>query len=185
MNLAVIPARGGSKRIPGKNIRPFCGRPMIAWAIDAARDSGLFDRVVVSTDDKEIAETASQAGAEVPFTRPAELADDHAGTIPVIAHATRWAQEQDWPVEATCVIGYCSWQGDGLETVAEVEEAFARACFETDQRLGEPAASRWFLNWYDDTPREEMRAQLLAEVNRILAARLAAGGSDTDGTAAA
>jgi hypothetical protein len=92
---------------------------------------------------------------------------------------------QDWPVEATCVIGYCSWQGDGLETVAEIEEAFARACFETDQRLGEPAASRWFLNWYDDAPREEMRAQLLAEVNRILAARLAAGGTDTDGTAAA
>jgi hypothetical protein len=92
---------------------------------------------------------------------------------------------QDWPVEATCVIGYCSWQGDGLETVAAIEEAFARACFETDLRLGEPAASRWFLNWYDDAPREEMRAQLLAEVNRILAARLAAGSTDTDGTAAA
>lgn len=78
---------------------------------------------------------------------------------------------QDWPVEAACVLGYCGWQGDGLETVAEVEEFFARACFEADQRLGEPAACRWFLNWFDDTSREEMRRLLLTEVNRELAQR--------------
>ena len=76
---------------------------------------------------------------------------------------------QDWPVEAACGLGYCGWQGDGLETVAEVEEFFARACFEADQRLGEPAACRNFLNWYDETPRDEMRRLLLAEVNRSLA----------------
>jgi len=76
---------------------------------------------------------------------------------------------QDWPVEAACALGFCGWQGEGLETVAEVEEFFAQACYETDQRLGEPAACRWFLNWYDETPREEMRRQLLAEVNRLLA----------------
>ena len=76
---------------------------------------------------------------------------------------------QDWPVEAACALGYCGWQGDGLETVAEVEEFFARACFEADQRLGEPAACRYFLKWYDETPREEMRRLLLAEVNRSLA----------------
>jgi hypothetical protein len=76
---------------------------------------------------------------------------------------------QDWPVEAACGLGYCAWQGDGLETVAEVEEYFARACFEADQRLGEPAGCRWFLNWFDETPREEMRRQLLTEVNRALA----------------
>jgi len=76
---------------------------------------------------------------------------------------------QDWPVEAACVLGFCGWQGEGLETVAQVEEFFARACFEADQRLGEPAACRWFLNWYDETPREEMRRQLMAEVNRTLA----------------
>jgi hypothetical protein len=75
---------------------------------------------------------------------------------------------QEWPVEAACVLGYCGWQGDGLETVAEVEECFARACFEADQCLGEPAACRWFLNWFDDTPREEMRRLLSAEVNREL-----------------
>jgi len=104
LKIAVIPARGGSKRIPRKNVRPFCGRPMIAWAIDAARGSGLFDHVVVSTDDAEIAEIAREAGAEVPFMRPVDLADDHAGTIPVIAHATVWAREQGWPIEAVCCV---------------------------------------------------------------------------------
>ena len=90
MKLAVIPARGGSKRIPRKNIKPFCGKPMIAWSIEAARTSGCFDRVIVSTDDSEIADVARQCGAEVPFIRPPELSDDHTGTIPVIAHAIDW-----------------------------------------------------------------------------------------------
>jgi hypothetical protein len=80
---------------------------------------------------------------------------------------------QDWPVEAACGLGYCGWQGDGLESVAEVEEFFARVCFEADQLLGEPAACRWFLNWFDETPRDEMRRLLLPEVNRSLAQRLA------------
>jgi hypothetical protein len=80
---------------------------------------------------------------------------------------------QDWPVEAACVIGYCGWQGEGLQTVGEVEEFFARVCFEVDQRLGEPAGCRWFLNWFDDTPREEAVRLLLAEVNRTLAQRQA------------
>ena len=93
---------------------------------------------------------------------------------------------QDWPVEAACALGYCGWQGEGLESVAEVEEYFARLCFEVDQRLGEPAACRWFLNWFDETPRDEMRALLLPEVNRTLAQRRAdpaaeetAGGEET------
>ncbi len=80
---------------------------------------------------------------------------------------------QDWPVEAACALGYCGWQGEGLESVAEVEEYFARLCFEVDQRLGEPAACRWFLNWFDETPRDEMRGLLLGEVNRTLAQRRA------------
>ena len=96
---------------------------------------------------------------------------------------------QDWPVEAACVLGYCGWHGDGLESVAEVEEFFARLCFQADQRLGEPAACRWFLNWYDETPREEMRRSLLAEVNRSLAQWFAedkneAGQSSDDSAAA-
>jgi hypothetical protein len=78
---------------------------------------------------------------------------------------------QDWPVEGACALGFCGWQGEGLETVAEVEEFFARMCFEIDQRLGEPAGCRWFLNWFDETPRDEMRRELLSEVNLALAAR--------------
>lgn len=90
MRLAIIPARGGSKRIPRKNIRLFAGQPMIAWSIQAALQSQCFDRIIVSTDDAEIAEVATTYGAEVPFIRPANLADDHTGTIPVIAHAIAW-----------------------------------------------------------------------------------------------
>src|SRR4051794_29059827 len=85
---------------------------------------------------------------------------------------------QDWPVEAACALGYCGWQGEGLETVAEVEEFFARMCFEIDQRLGEPAGCRWFLNWFDETPRDQMRRELLGEVNVALAQRQAGSGLD-------
>jgi len=91
---------------------------------------------------------------------------------------------RDWPVEAACVLGFCGWQGEGLESVAEVEEFFARACFEADQRLGEPAACRWFLNWFDDTPRQEARRELLTEVTRTLARRLNAGAAEESEEAA-
>ena len=104
MKIAVIPARGGSKRIPRKNIKNFCGKPMIAWSIEAAKASALFDHILVSTDDAEIADIAKQWGAEVPFMRPVELSDDHAGTTEVIAHATRWALEQGFDVDAVCCI---------------------------------------------------------------------------------
>ena len=80
MKIAVIPARGGSKRIPRKNIKDFCGKPMIAWSIASAKASGMFDHIIVSTDDVEIAEVAKQWGAEVPFMRSAELSNDYAGT---------------------------------------------------------------------------------------------------------
>ena len=78
---------------------------------------------------------------------------------------------QDWQCEAACLIGICGWKGEGLKTVGEVEDFFARACYDMDQRLGEPAACRWLLNWYDDTPRPEMRRELLAEVELTLSQR--------------
>lgn len=78
---------------------------------------------------------------------------------------------QDWPVEAACALGLCGWIGEKLETVGEVETYFAGLCYDVDQRLGEPAGCRWFLNWFDDTPRDEVRRELLAEVERALAAR--------------
>lgn len=104
MNIAIIPARGGSKRIPRKNIREFAGKPMIAHAISAARQSGLFDHVVVSTDDEEIARIACEWGAETPFTRPAELADDHTPTVPVVAHAITACQALGWEIDYACCI---------------------------------------------------------------------------------
>lgn len=90
MKVAIIPARGGSKRIPRKNIKEFFGKPMIAWSIEAARKSGCFDEIIVSTDDLEIADVATEWGAAVPFLRPAELADDFTGTKDVVAHAVHW-----------------------------------------------------------------------------------------------
>jgi pseudaminic acid cytidylyltransferase len=104
MKLAIIPARGGSKRIPRKNIKPFCGKPMIAWSVEAALLSGCFDRIIVSTDDAEIAEVALNHGADVPFIRPPELSDDHTGTIPVIAHAIEWMSRNSTAVDLACCI---------------------------------------------------------------------------------
>jgi len=104
MKIAVIPARGGSKRIPRKNIKPFYGKPMIAWSIETALKSGCFDKVVVSTDDLEIAEVARHYGAEIPFLRPVHLADDHAGSIPVIQHAIQWFSGHGMEPEAVCCL---------------------------------------------------------------------------------
>ncbi|HWP94751.1 MAG TPA: pseudaminic acid cytidylyltransferase [Gammaproteobacteria bacterium] len=104
MKVAIIPARGGSKRIPRKNIRPFLGRPILGYSIETARATGLFDRIIVSTDDEEVARVARAEGAETPFLRPGELADDHTGTLPVIAHALRWLAERGCAVEYACCI---------------------------------------------------------------------------------
>lgn len=104
MKLAVIPARGGSKRIPRKNIKSFCGKPMIAWSIEAALQSACFDQIVVTTDDAEIADVARQCGAQVPFLRPAALSDDHTGTTAVIAHAINWFAEQGQPPGQVCCL---------------------------------------------------------------------------------
>lgn len=104
MRIAIIPARGGSKRIPGKNIRPFCGQPMIAWSIQAAQASGCFDRIIVSTDSEEIAEIARQHAAETPFMRPAALSDDHTGTMAVMKHAVlALAQMNRHPGDVCCI----------------------------------------------------------------------------------
>jgi len=104
VRLAVIPARGGSKRIARKNIKFFYGKPIISYAIDVAIRSFLFDHVIVSTDDQEIARVAIECGAEVPFFRPQELADDYTPTIPVIAHAIKACQVIGWEVQTVCCI---------------------------------------------------------------------------------
>lgn len=107
MRVAIIPARGGSKRIPGKNLKSFCGKPMIAWAIGYALESNIFEKVIVSTDDERIAEAARAAGAETPFVRPAELADDLTPTMPVIAHAVEACQSMGLDIEYACCIYPC------------------------------------------------------------------------------
>lgn len=104
MRIAIIPARGGSKRIPHKNIKLFHGKPMIAYSIEAAQKSNLFDKIIVSTDDEEIVKVAQSYGAEVPFIRPKELADDYTGTIPVIAHAIETLQKQGHSIDTACCI---------------------------------------------------------------------------------
>ncbi len=131
MKLAIIPARGGSKRIPRKNIKLFCAKPMIAWSIEAALQSGCFDQIIVSTDDEEIAEVARHYGATVPFMRPAQLSDDHTGTIPVIRHAIEWFNAQGQPVaHACCLYATAPFVGPedlrrGFETLTDVGCDFA------------------------------------------------------------
>ena len=102
--VAIIPARGGSKRIPRKNIKNFHGKPLIAYSIEVALKSKLFDKVVVSTDDEEIAKIAKEFGAEVPFLRPKELSDDFTGTGAVINHAINFLKEQGENIDFVCTI---------------------------------------------------------------------------------
>ena len=102
--VAIIPARGGSKRIPGKNIKPFAGRPIIAYSIEAALATELFDRVIVSTDSEEIADVALQYGAKVPFIRPPEIADDYTMLPSVLKHALDCLKEHLAPLDYFCCI---------------------------------------------------------------------------------
>jgi N-acylneuraminate cytidylyltransferase/CMP-N,N'-diacetyllegionaminic acid synthase len=93
--LGIIPARGGSKRVPGKNIRPLAGKPLIAYTIEASLSAGSINRLIVSTDDNEIANISKQHGAEVPFLRPSELADDATPDQPVFVHTLQWLKDND------------------------------------------------------------------------------------------
>ncbi len=104
MNICVIPARGGSKRIPRKNIKAFNGKPIIAYSIEAAIESKCFDKVIVSTDDHEISLVSKSYGAEVPFMRPNDLANDYTTTIPVIKHAINWMENENYTIDNVCCL---------------------------------------------------------------------------------
>jgi N-acylneuraminate cytidylyltransferase len=104
MNIAIIPARGGSKRIPRKNIKEFHGKPLIAYSIEAAKASKCFDRIIVSTDDNEIAKVAKQYGAEVPFIRPADISNDFATTSDVMKHAIKYCTDEGFKPNLVCCI---------------------------------------------------------------------------------
>jgi N-acylneuraminate cytidylyltransferase len=119
--IAIIPARGGSKRIPRKNIKPFLGVALLARTIGILREAQVFQRIVVSTDDDEIAAVAQAAGAEAPFRRPPELANDHAATLPVIEHAVRTLAQSG--VEASFVC--CVYPAAVLARAADLKRALA------------------------------------------------------------
>lgn len=102
--VAIIPARGGSKRIPNKNIKTFAGQPIISYSIKAAQKTNLFDRIIVSTDSEGIAEVAKKYGAEAPFIRPSELSDDFTGTAPVLLHALNWLIDHGYASDYFCCI---------------------------------------------------------------------------------
>ncbi|MCK5030069.1 MAG: acylneuraminate cytidylyltransferase family protein [Thermoplasmatales archaeon] len=119
-NLAIIPARGGSKGIPRKNIIKINGKPLIQYTIEVAKESKLIDRVIVSTDDDEIAKISKKLGAEVPFIRPAELAKDDTPTFPVIKHALKWLKENENYMPDLIVLLEPTFP---LRTVEKVDEA--------------------------------------------------------------
>lgn len=120
-SICIIPARGGSKRIPRKNIRPFLGKPIIAYSIEAALNSACFETVLVSTDDEEIAEVAANYGAAVPFLRSSKNADDHATVFDVVSEC----------------MAYFDQQGQSFDSIACL---FATAPFVTSQRIQEANA---------------------------------------------
>jgi len=120
--LAIIPARGGSKRIPQKNSKLFCGKPMISWSIEAAIESHCFDRIIVSTDDSDIADIAKYYGAEVPFMRPRELADDYTATRPVVNHAIEQATNLWGKPKYVC----CIYATAPFLTSTDIQQAFEK-----------------------------------------------------------
>tara|TARA_Y100001968_G_C19399932_1_gene740444 strand:- start:176 stop:865 length:690 start_codon:yes stop_codon:yes gene_type:complete len=131
MNLCIIPARGGSKRIKRKNIREFCGKPIIAWSIQAAKKSNCFEKVVVSTDDNEIADIAKSFGAEIPFSRPKDLSDDFTTTSLVVEHCIDWFCKNSWTPNLTC----CLYATAPFVTSSNIAQAFEIFKFQNVQRF--------------------------------------------------
>lgn len=128
MNIITICARGGSAGVPGKNIRPLCGKPLIGWTIEQAFDSGVADEVFVSTDSVEIANVARSFGATVPYLRPAELATSTAGKIPVIQHLVDWVEAHQGQVETVVDLDPTS----PLRDVSDIQTCFDMLDADTD-----------------------------------------------------
>jgi len=120
--LVVVPARGGSKRIPNKNIKTICGQPMIYWPLKELSKSFRSDRILVSTDDEDIVRTVQAKGLQVPFIRPDELSDDHTGTMDVVTHALDWYENNVAPVDYVLVV----YPTAVLLETTDIEEAYAK-----------------------------------------------------------
>lgn len=156
MRIAVIPARGGSKRIPRKNIKEFGGRPIIGWSIEAALESNCFDHVIVSTDDEEIAIVARKEGAEVPFLRPSSLAQDNTATAPVIKHAIEWVTTNWSATEYAC----CIYATAPFVETSRIKEGFELLC-KTDANFAFSVTSFGFPVQRAIIIREDRRLEML------------------------
>ena len=120
--ICIIPARGGSKRIPRKNIKDFCGKPIIAWSIIKAKESNCFDDIIVSTDDADIAAVSKEYGANVPFKRPKNISDDHSTTTSVIKHTVEWLQKRGRFYKNVC----CLYATAPLVEPSKIREALKK-----------------------------------------------------------
>jgi CMP-N,N'-diacetyllegionaminic acid synthase len=163
--LALVPARGGSKRLPRKNVLPLGRRPLIQWTIDAARDSGVCIDILVSTDDDEIAKTALAAGAMVPWLRPPELATDTAGSTGVISHAIAWYEQAHGAVDAVLLLQPTSpFRSAG--SIRSAVQTYADQAGSTRQPVVSvsPAASHpaWTFAWQDGELRPTLGWEQLA-----------------------
>jgi CMP-N,N'-diacetyllegionaminic acid synthase len=166
--VGIILARGGSKRLPGKNIRPLLGKPLIAYSIDAARGAKSLSRTIVSTDDREIARIAAEHGAEVPFLRPAEFATDASLVTGALSHAVDWLEQQGTAVDTVVLLQATSplrrsehidgavalFEASGADTVTAVTRASAHPywCWKTTGDLLEP----FFSSAHMDIPRDQL-----------------------------
>jgi N-acylneuraminate cytidylyltransferase len=151
--LCVIPARGGSKGVPGKNLRQVAGRPLVCWSIAHALESATPMRVIVSTDDETIAAVAAGAGAEVPFLRPAELATDTAPTEPTVHHAIEWVRAEGWEPDAVILLQATS----PIRFPDSIDRAVSQFLAEDADSLVGVVRSSPFLWWRDEPPRAHYR----------------------------
>jgi CMP-N,N'-diacetyllegionaminic acid synthase len=141
--VAIIPARGGSKSIPRKNIKLLCGKPLIAYAIEAALAAEGIDRVIVSTEDPEIADVAKRFGAEVPFTRPAKLARDETPTLPVLQHAVKYLEdEEDYRPDAVVLL-YATSPMLSSKRISEGVRLLTKGCFDSVVSVVEDRGHYW------------------------------------------
>jgi len=143
--IAIITARGGSKRIPRKNIKEFMGKPMLAYAIDAANGSGIFDEVMVSTDDREIADIATKYGASAPFMRSAKTSDDHATTYDVLEEVLQKYNEQGKTYDAVCCIYPCV-PFLSASTLCQAFQNLSDACNAVQPVCKFPVPIEWAMN---------------------------------------
>lgn len=178
--LALIPARGGSKGLSRKNVRPLAGKPLIAWTIEAARGCALIDRVVVTTDDREIADVARASGAEVPFLRPPDLAQDHTTTEATLQHAVRELDATGWRadivvfLQPTDVFRRAAWLVEAVRTLVDqpqIDSAFV--VHETHKNFWklDEEERPVKLSWFTYGPRQKRRPILREDTGLACATR--------------